>query len=272
MPRAPRRLIAHLDMDAFYASVELLRYPELSGQPVVIGGGRRHQPEETVDPITGSRVRKFARLADYAGRGVATTATYEARALGVHSAMGLMKAARLAPDAVLLPTDFEAYHEHSRRFKAAVRAIAPTVENSGIDEIYIDLTDVRLPAGATAAAANDPWQRARVVAQMIKDAVRDATGLSCSIGVTPNKLLSKIASELDKPDGLTILTEADIAERSGAARAKINGVGEDRRPVSAGIQTIGELAQAAPGMADRALRKCSAHGCTMPRLADDGRW
>jgi DNA polymerase-4 len=146
MPRAPRRLIAHLDMDAFYASVELLRYPELSGQPVVIGGGRRHQPEEAVDPITGRRVRKFARLADYAGRGVATTATYEARALGVHSAMGLMKAARLAPDAVLLPTDFDAYREHSRRFKAAVRAIAPTVENSGIDEIYIDLTDVRLPA------------------------------------------------------------------------------------------------------------------------------
>ena len=249
MPRAPRRLIAHLDMDAFYASVELLRYPELSGRPVVIGGGRRHQPEETVDPITGGRVRKFARLADYAGRGVATTATYEARALGVHSAMGLMKAARLAPDAVLLPTDFDAYREHSRRFKAAVRAIAPTVENSGIDEIYIDLTDVRPRAGAAAAGTDDPWQRARVVAQMIKDAVRDATGLSCSIGVTPNKLLSKIASELDKPDGLTILTEADIAERIWPLPVrKINGIGPRTgdRLQALGIRTIGELAQAAP--------------------------
>src|SRR5215831_5337526 len=202
MPTAPRRLIAHLDMDAFYASVELLRYPELAGQPVVIGGGRRHQPQEEIDPETGRRTRKFVRLRDYTGRGVATTATYEARALGVHSAMGLMKAARLAPDAVLLPTDFEAYGSYSRRFKAAVRAIAPVVEDRGIDEIYIDLTDVE--PGTAAGAFDDPWLRARAVARTIKDAVREATGLSCSIGVTTNKLLSKIASELEKPDGLTI--------------------------------------------------------------------
>ena len=101
---APRRWIAHLDMDAFYASVELLRYPELAGQPVVIGGGRRHQP--VVQP---DGARQFSRLRDYAGRGVITTATYPARALGVHSGMGLMKAAQLAPDAVVLPVDFEQY-------------------------------------------------------------------------------------------------------------------------------------------------------------------
>ena len=102
MKPAPRRWIAHLDMDAFYASVELLRYPELRGAAVVIGGGRRHQPVERADGR-----REFAVLRDYAGRGVVTTATYAARAHGVHSGMGLMKAAQLAPDAVLLPTDFD---------------------------------------------------------------------------------------------------------------------------------------------------------------------
>src|SRR5512145_969852 len=123
------RLIAHLDMDAFYASVELLRYPELRGKPVVIGGGRRHQPSETVDPDTGIVTRTFAKLAGYAGRGVITTATYEARALGVGSAMGLMKAAQRAPEAVLLPVDFDRYRLYSRRFKEAVRAIAPKIQD-----------------------------------------------------------------------------------------------------------------------------------------------
>lgn len=126
---SPRR-IAHLDMDAFYASVELLRYPELRGQPVVIGGRRAHQPTQNAD---GSR--EFARLRDYVGRGVITTSTYEARALGVGSAMGMMKAAQLAPDAILLPADFDAYRHYSRLFKAAVRAIAPQIEDRGIDEI-----------------------------------------------------------------------------------------------------------------------------------------
>ena len=98
------RHIAHLDMDAFYASVELLRYPQLKDRPVVIGGGRRHQPERLPD---GSL--RFATLRQYAGRGVVTTANYAARRFGVHSAMGLMKAAALAPDAVLLPNDFDRY-------------------------------------------------------------------------------------------------------------------------------------------------------------------
>ena len=115
MSSPPRRWIAHLDMDAFYASVELLRYPELRGQPVVIGGGRRHQPVLQADGT-----RRFARLRDYTGRGVVTTATYAARDLGVFSAMGLMKAAQRAPDAVLLPVDFDEYRRYSRLFKAAV--------------------------------------------------------------------------------------------------------------------------------------------------------
>ncbi len=118
-------------MDAFYASVELLRYPELHGQPVVVGGGSRHQPVVQADG-SGS----FARLRDYVGRGVITTATYSARDLGVHSGLGLMKAAALAPDAVLLPTDFDEYRRFSRRFKAAVAEVAPVIEDRGIDEIY----------------------------------------------------------------------------------------------------------------------------------------
>ena len=133
MPSEPRRLIAHLDMDAFYASVELLRYPELKGRPVVIGGGRRHQPQVSSDPVTGQPIRSFAALRDYVGRGVATTATYEARALGLHSAMGLMKCAHLAPNAVLLPVDFDSYRKYSNLFKDAVRMIAPRIQDNGIE-------------------------------------------------------------------------------------------------------------------------------------------
>jgi DNA polymerase IV len=230
------RRIAHLDMDAFYASVELLRYPELRGRPVVIGGGRRHQPVLLPDGT-----RRFATLAGYTGRGVVTTSTYEARALGVFSAMGMMKSALLAPQAVLLPVDFDAYKRLSREFKAAVRAIAPVVEDRGIDEIYIDLT----------ALAGDAADGGRAVAAQLQQAVRDATQLSCSIAVAPNKLLAKIGSELDKPRGLTILHEADIPARIWPLAArKINGIGPkaSAKLADLGIHTIGELAAADPAL------------------------
>jgi len=250
MPDAPR-LIAHLDMDAFYASVALLRYPELRGRPMVIGGGSHHQPAETPDPGTGGVIREFATLRDYTGRGVVMTATYEARALGLHSALGLMKAAAIAPDVVLLPTDFDSYRKYSRLFKAAVRTLATQVEDRGIDEIYIDLTDVETTFHGLAARepSPDPWQRARAVAQSIKEAVRAATGLSCSIGVAPNKLLAKISSDLDKPDGLTLLTPADIPARIWPLPArKVNGIGpkSSAKLEALGIRTIGELARADP--------------------------
>ena len=225
------RRIAHLDMDAFYASVELLRYPQLRGLPVVVGGRRRRQSDQSMDSST--PLETFVRLRDYVGRGVATTATYEARALGVHSALGLMKAAVLAPDAILLPSDFEEYIRYSRLFKGAVAEIAPHIDDRGIDEIYIDLTDV---AGDTVP-----------LAQKIKDNVRLATGLSCSIGITPNKLLSKIASDLEKPNGLTVLALADIPTRIWLLPCrKINGIGprSSAKLEGLGIRTIGELAQA----------------------------
>jgi len=215
-------------MDAFFASVELLHYPELRGQPVVVGGRRADQPQIQPD---GSR--RFARLRDYAGRGVVTTSTYEARTLGVFSAMGLMKAAQLAPDAILLPANFDAYRDFSRRFKAAVASIAPRLEDRGIDEIYIDLTD--LPEDSLA------------LARRIKAAVLAATGLTCSIGITPNKLLAKIASDLDKPDGITLLGLDDIPARIWPLPARrINGIGPKAGDKLArlGIATIGELAAA----------------------------
>ena len=222
------RRIAHLDMDAFYASVELLRYPELRGQAVVVGGRSMHAPAMLRDGT-----RRFARLRDYAGRGVVTTSTYEARALGVFSGMGLMKCAQKAPDAILLPADFDAYRHYSHRFKAAVAAIAPQIEDRGIDEIYINLSDLDEDSASLAGR--------------IKRAVFAATGLSCSIGISPNKTLSKIASELHKPDGVSILNAANWRSRVWPLPAgKVNGIGPKaaERLAQLGIRTIGELAAA----------------------------
>ena len=201
--------------------------PQFKGLPVVIGGRRR-----LVNASDGTQ-HDFSRLHDYVGRDVVTTATYEARAFGVHSGMGLMKAAKLAPDALFLPADFDRYRDYSQRFKSAVAAIAPRMEDRGIDEIYLDLTDV---PGETAE-----------LAQRIKTAVTQATGLSCSIGVTPNKLLSKLASELQKPDGLTVLDHSDIPTRIWPLPAKaINGIGPKAtaKLEALGIWTIGELVAA----------------------------
>lgn len=232
-----RRWIAHVDMDAFYASVELLRYPQLRGQPLVIGGGRRHQPQPQPDGGL-----KFATLAGYQGRGVATTATYEARALGLHSGMALAKAAALAPQTVLLPVDFDEYRRLSRRFKQAVAEVAPLIEDRGIDEIYVDLTEV---PGAQDVVGHDPHGGVRAVGQTIRNSVRRATGLTCSIGITPNKLLSKLASEFDKPDGLTLLTLEEVPHRVWPlAVGQVNGIGPKAASALAalGVRTVGDLA------------------------------
>jgi DNA polymerase-4 len=237
----PDRWIAHLDMDAFYASVELLRYPQLKGEAVVIGGRRADAPRQLAD---GSW--QYARLRDYTGRGVVTTSTYAARDLGVFSAMGLMKAALRAPDAILLPADFDSYRKYSRLFKAAVAEVAPVIEDRGIDEIYIDLSDV---PGVRDAVGHDPLGGAKAVAREIKNSVWRATGLTCSIGITPNKLLSKIASELDKPDGITVLTLDDIPRLIWPLPVrKINGIGPKAgdKLVKLGLLTVGDIAAASP--------------------------
>jgi DNA polymerase-4 len=228
------RRIAHLDMDAFFASAELLRYPQLRGLPVVIGGSRV-QRGNAAGEFAG-----FARLRDYAGRGVVTTATYEARAFGVHSAMSLMQAAQRCPQAILLPADFARYRDYSCRFKEIIARFAPQIEDRGIDEVYIDFTDA--PGGQE--------QGGRVLAMRIQAAIAADTGLGCSIGVAPNKLLAKLASELHKPNGITVLYESDLSARIWPLPVRrINGIGpkSDARLGQLGIHTIGELAAAERG-------------------------
>ena len=257
------RRIAHLDMDAFYASVELLRFPQLKGLPVVIAAGRKAIQDalevlraqdlanaDTADPAepeppwdAGAQraalkripIDAFARLHSYTGRGVITTATYPARQFGIGSAMGLMKAAKLCPQAILLPVDFEEYRKYSRLFKGIVTDIAPLMEDRGIDEVYIDFTDV--PGGQR--------EGGRVLARLIQKSIFDATGLTCSVGVAPNKLLAKMASEFNKPKGIAVIFESDLETLIWPlACRKINGIGPkaDDKLKSHGIETIGQLA------------------------------
>jgi DNA polymerase-4 len=237
----PIRRIAHLDMDAFYASVELLRYPQLKGLPVVIGGGRRAGDETLRQTHEGRTLASipldaFPRLKDYTGRGVITTATYAARQFGVGSALGLMKAAKLCPQAILLPVDFNEYRKYSRAFKAIVTDIAPLMEDRGVDEVYIDFTEV--PGGQR--------EGGRVLARLIQKTIFQETGLTCSVGVAPNKLLAKMASEFNKPNGISIIFEEDLSTKIWPlACRKVNGIGPktDEKLKGLGIETIGALAR-----------------------------
>ena len=227
-------------MDAFFASVELLRYPQLKGLPMVIGGGRRKVDEALRDVPEGGTladipVAAFPLLKDYVGRGVITTATYAARQFGVGSAMGMMKAAKLCPQALVLPVDFDEVRRLSSLFKDTIREIAPVVEDRGVDEVYIDFTHV--PGGQR--------EGGRVLARLIQKAIFQATGLTCSIGVAPNKLLAKMASEFNKPNGISIVTADDLHSQIWPLPCrKVNGIGPkaDEKLQRLGIRTIGELA------------------------------
>ncbi len=227
-------------MDAFFASVELLRYPQLKGLPMVIGGGRRRvdeilQREHADLPLHEVPVSAFPLLKDYVGRGVITTATYAARQFGVGSAMGMMKAAKLCPQAIVLPVDFDEVRRISRLFKSTIREIAPLVEDRGVDEVYIDFTEV--PGGQR--------EGGRVLARLIQKSIFDATGLTCSIGVAPNKLIAKLASEFNKPNGISIVYESDLETRIWPLAArKVNGIGPkaDAKLERLGLRTVGEIA------------------------------
>lgn len=202
------RRILHVDMDAFFAAVEQNRHPELRGKPVVIGGNG--------DPTK---------------RGVVSTASYEARRFGIHSAMPLRTAWRLCPDAVFLPVDYREYARISAVIKGILRETSPFMEDVGIDEAFLDITGIDTPVAE--------------IAREIKERIREATGLTCSIGVAPNKLLAKIASDMDKPDGLTIIAEGDVETRIWPLPArKLRGVGPktEERFRGMGVETIRDLA------------------------------
>ncbi len=183
---ADSRTIAHLDMDAFYASVELRRRPELKGKPVVVCGS--------------------------GPRAVVTTASYEARKLaGIHSAMPAAVARRRLPDAVYLQPDFTAYREASRDVMAILRRNAETVEQVGLDEAYIDLTGLFSP---------------KATMRRIAAEIREDTSLTCSVGISENRLLAKITSELGKPAGLVVLSREEALERFAAeSPGLIPGIG-----------------------------------------------
>jgi len=207
-PQSTVRRILHVDMDAFFAAVELLRHPEFAGRPLVIGG--------TGDPRA---------------RGVVSTASYEARKYGIHSGMPLRTAYRLCPAAIFLPVDFREYSRISEIIKSVLRSYSAAVEDAGIDEAYLDITDTRVGSDQIASA--------------IKREIKDATGLTCSIGVAPNKLLAKIASDLNKPDGLAVLAEADLESRVWPLGVRtLPGVGPktEAKLGSLGVRTIGDLA------------------------------
>jgi DNA polymerase-4 len=202
------RRILHIDMDAFFSSVEQKRHPELVDKPVVVGGGG--------DPTK---------------RGVVSTASYEARKFGIHSAMPLRMAYTLCPDAVFLPVDYEEYSRASEKIKNTLREFSPIVEDVGIDEAFLDLSSIDKPS--------------EEIAGEIKKRITEETDLTCSIGIAPNKLLAKMASDIQKPEGLTIITEGDIERRIWPLSVrKLWGVGPKTEAYlkEEGIKTIGELA------------------------------
>jgi DNA polymerase-4 len=212
------RVIAHVDMDAFFVSVELLRRPDLQGRPVVVATG--------TDPNA---------------RGVVMAASYEARRFGVHSALPLTVAHRRCPQMVLVPSDMTRYRDVSRGVMEVLRRYSDAVEVAGLDEAYLDLSDS--PA---------PMARAR----RLKAEMLDETGLVCSVGIGPNKLVAKIASDLDKPDGFCVLNSKMMLEAVGDRPASlIPGIGPKtyERLQRGGIRTVAELAAAEPAVLQAAL-------------------
>ncbi len=208
------RAIVHLDLDAFFAAVEAVEDPDLAGRPLIIGGGAQE-------------------------RGVVAAASYPARALGVRSAMPTSRALTLCPGAIVLPPRHRLYRQYSRRVMEILHRASPLVEQMSVDEAFLDLTD--LVAG---------WEAAIEIAMRLQRRVREETGLSASLGVATNKLVAKVASDRDKPGGLTVVRPGEEAAFLAPLPVRVLwGVG----PVTAqklsrmGVTTVGELARVGEG-------------------------
>jgi len=202
-------IVAHLDLDAFYAAVEELENPELRAKPLVVGG----------DPH---------------GRGVVATANYVARGFGIHSAMSAAEAIRRCPKAVFVRPRHSVYRDYSRQVWSTVRGIVPTLEQTGADEGYLDVGEV----------ARD-FLEARVVAEAVQTAVRAATSLTCSLGVAPCKVVAKVGSDARKPGGITVVVpgqEASFLAPFDVRRLPGVGPKAEQRLRVAGVGTVGGLA------------------------------
>ncbi|HEU0132231.1 MAG TPA: DNA polymerase IV [Mycobacteriales bacterium] len=202
--------VLHVDMDAFYASVEVRRRPELRGLPVIVGG-------------TGSR-------------GVVTAATYEARAYGVHSAMPMTRARRLCPDAIVVPPDFDAYAATSRAVMEVFRSVTPLVEPISLDEAFLDVAGAVRRLGPPAR-----------IGELIRARILDEQRITCSVGVASTKFVAKLASARCKPDGLLVVPHGDVlAFLHPLPVAALWGVGERTEEVllRLGLRTVGDIARA----------------------------
>ena len=210
------RAIIHLDLDAFYASVEQLRRPELRGKPVVVGG----------ISDDGGRV--------VTARGVVSAASYEARRFGVHSAMPLATALRLCPQAIVVPVDFRAYREKSSQVFALARTVTPLVEPLSLDEAYLDVTGSRLRLGSP-----------EEIAARLRDEILETTGLHASFGVATTKVVAKVASDLRKPRGFVVVQpgeEAAFLAPLPVRRLPGLGPAAERALAGLGVSTLGQLA------------------------------
>ena len=206
------RITLHIDMDSFYSSVETREKPEIRGKPVIVGS----------DPKNGI------------GRGVVSTCSYEARKYGIHSAMPISKAYKLCPDAVYLPVDMELYKSTSSRIMEILREFSSRFQQVSVDEAYMelgkDITD---------------YDKAIDVAKNIKENILRREGLTCSVGIAPNKVIAKIASDFNKPDGLTVVSPEEAKQFLGPLSiSKIPGIGKKTALLlrEMGLETVGQLA------------------------------
>jgi len=220
----PPEPILHVDLDAFYASVEILKDPSLRGKPVIVGG-------------TGAR-------------GVVTSASYEARRYGVHSAMPSVRARRLCPDGVFVPPDFDAYRTHSHRFREVLLAHTPLVEPISLDEAFLDVAGATLLFGAPDA-----------IARRIRHEVASEVGVTCSVGIASSKFVAKLASDECKPDGLLhVPVEAVRTFLEPLPVGRLWGVGEKTADLLArlAIRTVGDLGRTPKPILERLVGEAAA--------------